>query len=176
MMPMSIRMRLTLSYCLLLTITLGLLGASLFLVMRRGVYAATDSDLHTRLEGVRRLMERQKPGISGDDLRDEFREHLGLRPGGDLLEVWDEHGEIVFQSASIRDYEVPMPTPKVRIEVENMAVRDGPLRALNATMRIQDRGSAERTSRGWYSDYFSEHSPLFASTNRNDDNRSIEPD
>src|SRR5215472_13068653 len=103
MMPKSLRMQLTLSYCLLLTFTLGLLGGALFLVLRGSMYAALDDDLHLRLEGVSRLMERVIPRLSGAELQEEFREHSGLRPGGDMLEVWDSNGSLVFQSASIRE-------------------------------------------------------------------------
>src|SRR5215510_12431739 len=104
---MSIRLRLTLSYSLILTMTLGLLGTGLYLAMRRSVYANVDEDLLARLEGVKRLMQREIPRMFGEELREEFREHLGLRPGGDMLEVWDQRGEIVFESASIREYHIP---------------------------------------------------------------------
>ena len=109
MMPKSLRVQLTLSYCLLLSLTLGLLGGGLFIVLRSSMYAAVDDDLRLRLEGVRRLMEREIPKLSGQDLTDEFREHSGLRPGGDMLSVWDAKGGLVFQSASIRDYHIAMP-------------------------------------------------------------------
>src|SRR5262245_45218302 len=101
MMPISVRMRLTLAYSLILTLTLGLFGAGLFFVMKRSVYAAVDEDLQARLEGVQRLMQRAIPRMSGQELREEFREHSGLRPGGDMLQVWDERGNVVFESYSI---------------------------------------------------------------------------
>ena len=135
MMPRSLRMQLTLSYCLLVTITLGLLGGGLFVILRNSMYEAVDDDLRLRLQGVTHLMERTIPRLSGEDLTDEFREHSGLRPGGDMLEVWDSRREVVFQSASIRDYNIPMPTGH-QLSFDNLIVRDQPLRMLTATVPI----------------------------------------
>jgi two-component system, OmpR family, heavy metal sensor histidine kinase CusS len=140
MMPVSIRMRLTLSYCLLLTVTLGLLATGLFLVLERNLYAATDEELRDRLEGVQRLMERVIPRLSGEDLNDEFHEHSGLTPGGDMLEVWDQGGQVVFESPSIRDYDITMPPQHVSASYNNLIVRNRPLRILSSTVTV--RGSS----------------------------------
>src|SRR5215470_17757658 len=99
MIRMPIRTRLTLAYCLILTITLGVFGGGLFFAMKRSAYAAEDEDLRERLEGVDRLMQRVIPRMSGQELREEFREHSGLRPGGDMLEVWDGLGNVIFESS-----------------------------------------------------------------------------
>ncbi len=136
MMPLSIRMRLTLTYSLVLTLTLGLLGAGLFFVMRRSVYAAVDEDLRGRLEGVQRLMQREIPKMSGQELREEFREHSGLRPGGDMLEVWDQTGTVVFESSSIREYKIPAPKLQEAISFDNRTVSDRPIRVLTASLSI----------------------------------------
>jgi heavy metal sensor kinase len=128
-------MQLTLSYSLLLTLTLGLLGGSLFVVLRTSMYAAVDDDLRLRLEGVTRLMERQIGRLSGDELSEEFREHSGLRPGGDMLEVWGPNDSLVFQSASMRDYHFPKPTRR-DLFFDNIIVRDRPLRMLTASVPV----------------------------------------
>jgi heavy metal sensor kinase len=128
-------MQLTLSYCLLLALTLGLLGGGLFVILRNSMYGAVDDDLRLRLQGVTRLMERQIPRLSGEDLTEEFREHSGLRPGGDMLEVWDSRGVLVFQSASMRDYNIPIPARR-DLFFDNLVVRDRPLRMLMATVPV----------------------------------------
>ena len=137
-MPMSVRMRLTLSYSVILSLTLGLLGAGLFFVMKESVYAAVDEDLRTRLQGVERLMQREIPRSSGQELREEFREHSGLRPGGDMLEVWDEQGNIVFESASIREYKMPVPKLSSPVSFDSRTVSDRPIRTLTSGLRIGD--------------------------------------
>src|SRR5215470_7237284 len=136
---MSIRTRLTIAYCVILTITLGVFGGGLFFAMKRSAYAAVDEDLHARLEGVDRLMQREIPRMSGQELREEFREHSGLRPGGDMLQVWDAEGNIIFESSSIREYRIPVPPKQASVVLDDRTVSDRPLRVLTTTLRIQDQ-------------------------------------
>ncbi len=139
MKPLSIRMRLTLSYTVVLTLTLGLLGAALYLELKRSVYAAVDEDLVGRLAGVQRLMQREIPRMSGQELREEFREHSGLRPGGDMLKVWESHGDLVFESSSIREYNIPMPAPSTVNVFDTQTVSDRPIRVLRSDMRVAEQ-------------------------------------
>jgi heavy metal sensor kinase len=90
-------------------ITFAAFGIGIFLAVRESVHAAIDQDLRLRLEGIQRFMQRAVTAFSEEDLRYEMREHSGLRPGGDLLQVSDAQGNWIFQSASIRNYEIPPP-------------------------------------------------------------------
>jgi heavy metal sensor kinase len=74
------------------------------------VHSAIDEDLRQRLQVIQRFIERVATNFSQEDLRYELREHSGLRPGGDLLQVSDAQGNWVFRSASIRNYDIPQPT------------------------------------------------------------------
>jgi len=73
-------------------------AAGIVVAMRASVHAAIDEELNTRLAGLRTFMERHDPSISMEEFRFEFREHSGLRPGGDLVQVSDAGGELLFQS------------------------------------------------------------------------------
>jgi hypothetical protein len=93
MRPRSIRIRLTLWYFAVQAITFAAFGIGIFLAVRESVHAAIDQDLRLRLEGIQRFMVRVAPTFSQEDLRYEIREHSGLRPGGDLLQVSDAQGD-----------------------------------------------------------------------------------
>ncbi len=127
MRPRSIRVRLTLWYFAVQAITFAAFGIGISLAVRESVHAAVDEDLRLRLEGIQRFMERVAPTFSQDDLRYEIREHSGLRPGGDLLQVSDAQGNWLFRSASIRNYDIPQPggilsVPRYETKVFNGAL------------------------------------------------------
>jgi len=127
MKPRSIRVRLTLWYFAVQAITFAAFGIGIFLAVRESVHAAIDQDLRLRLEGIQRFMERVAPTFSQEDLRYEIREHSGLRPGGDLLQVSDARGDWLFRSASIRNYDIPLPSgdlsaPRYETKVFNGAL------------------------------------------------------
>ena len=52
--------------------------------MRASVYHAVDDELRDRVRGVQSFMDRQISSLSVPEIRDEFREHSVLGPGGDL--------------------------------------------------------------------------------------------
>jgi heavy metal sensor kinase len=109
MRPASIRARLTLWYFAVQAVTFAAFGIGIFFAVRAGVHDAIDEDLRQRLQGIRRFMDHVGEGFSEEDLADELREHSGLRPGGDLLQVSDAQGNWIFRSASIRNYDMPGP-------------------------------------------------------------------
>src|SRR5262249_3697294 len=63
----------------------------------------------------------------------------GLRPGGDMLQVWDAQGEVIFESSSIREYQIPAPPRQASVVLDDRTVSDRPLRVLTTTLRIQDQ-------------------------------------
>ncbi|PYQ88528.1 MAG: two-component sensor histidine kinase [Acidobacteria bacterium] len=109
MKPASVRLRLTLWYLGIFAAIFMAYATGIVMAMRASLHAAIDEELGTRLAGLRTFMERHDPSVSMEDFRDEFREHSGLRPGGDLVQVSDSHGGLLFQSRSIRDYHVDPP-------------------------------------------------------------------
>jgi hypothetical protein len=107
----SIRLRLTGWYLAVLAIALGVFGTGMFLTLRQSVHAAVDDELSVRLQGMQRFMQREFPGSDLDDIQREFREHSGLKPGGDLIQVADAQGNWIYQSGSIRPYKIALANP-----------------------------------------------------------------
>src|SRR6266704_2149623 len=104
----SIRVRLTAWYFAVLAMGLGLFGAGMYFTVRQSVDAAVDDELTVRLQGMQRFMQREFPGSTLEEIQREFREHSGLKPGGDLIQVADAHGSWMFQSGSIRPYKIAL--------------------------------------------------------------------
>src|SRR5438132_7845931 len=137
MRPASIRARLTLWYFVVQAITFVAFGVGIFFAVRGSVHAAIDEDLRQRLQGIRRFMDRFGPNFSEDDLRYELREHSGLRPGGDLLQVSDAQGNWIFRSVSIRNYDIPRPGDgPAAPRYETRAVQGIPLRIVSARFGV----------------------------------------
>jgi heavy metal sensor kinase len=137
----SIRVRLTAWYFAVLAVALGVFGAGMLLTMRESVHAAVDDELNVRLQGVRRLMQRELSGGDLEDLQREFREHSGLKPGGDLVQVADAQGGWIFQSGSIRPYKIALGKPPVPslARIDTIDVDGSPLRLLTARVEIEGR-------------------------------------
>ncbi len=137
MRPASIRLRLTLWYFGIFAATFAAYAIGMLLAMRASVDAVIDEELRTRLQGVERYMERYDPRVSLERMQDEFREHAGLRPGGDLLQVSNAQGEWLFRSASIREYEIsPRATGLVIPRYETLDVEGHRLRVLSANFTV----------------------------------------
>ena len=136
----SIRVRLTAWYFAILTIALSFFGAGMFLVMRESVHTAVDNDLAVRFNGVQRFIQRVFPGSTLEDIRDEFREHSGMKPGGDLLQISDAQGNWTFQSGSIRPYNIPISSPRTNsAELKTIDVAGSPLRTLTARVEVDGK-------------------------------------
>src|SRR5438309_841161 len=137
MRPASIRARLTLWYFAVQAITFAAFGVGIFFAVRGSVHAAIDEDLRQRLQGIRRFMDRVGPVFSEEDLTYELREHSGLRPGGDLLQVSDAQGNWIFRSASIRNYDIPRPgEAQAAPRYDTQIVRGVPLRIVSAKFGV----------------------------------------
>ena len=137
MRPLSIRVRLTLWYFAVLTVTFAAFGAGVFLAARESIHAAIDEDLRVRLEGVDAFLKRHDPTVSLEDAQDEFVEHSGLRPGGDLVQVSDARRDWIFRSLSMSRYSIDPPADGPRIpRYETLDIEGRPLRLLSAEVMV----------------------------------------
>jgi heavy metal sensor kinase len=145
MTPTSIRVRLTGWYFGIFAATFALYGIGIFLAMRAGVNAILDDELRARLPGVERFLQRHNPAVKLKKLREEFKEHSGLRPGGDLFQLSDAQGNWLFRSTSIRDYQIGLPAADTSTPRYETVDADGSrLRVLSATITITgDRYTAQ---------------------------------
>jgi hypothetical protein len=106
--------------------------------MRAAVYHAIDDELRDRVEGVRAFMERQISSLSIPEIRDEFREHSELGPGGDLFQVCDAQGRWVYRSESLERDNVPIDRPSnlSRPRFVTAEVVGGPLRFYSERVEV----------------------------------------
>lgn len=123
----SIGFRLAAWYSLVLGSGLAAFSILAWFAMQASIYHAVDDELRDRVRGVGKFMDLQTASLSIPEIRDEFREHSVLGPGGDLFQVCDQDGQWLYRS-------VPLESNNVAI------VRPG---ALNApkfeTLRVQGR-------------------------------------
>ncbi|MBI1356819.1 MAG: HAMP domain-containing protein [Acidobacteria bacterium] len=142
MKPRSIGSRLALWYGGVLGLALTVFGLSVWFSIEHSLYDAVDESLRDRVEGVRRFIEQESSWLTLDEIRDEFREHSVLGPGGDLFQVRDAEGNWIYRSAPLYDehvpiYEVAEMGPELRFE--NLEVRGAPLRFL--AQSVEARGT-----------------------------------
>lgn len=107
----SIGFRLAAWYFLVFASGIAAFGVAAWFAMRASLYHATDEALEDRVRGVQRFMELQIASLSIPEIRDEFREHSVLGPGGDLFQVADGNGEWLYRSVPLENNNVPIARP-----------------------------------------------------------------
>ena len=137
----SIRVRLTAWYLVMLTLGLGVFGIGSWFAMRASAFQTIDEELEDRVHGVEKFMQLQIASLSPVEIRDEFREHSVLGPGGDLFQVCDEKGQWLYRSAVLESNQVSIRLPNQLGEepvYENISVQSIPIRF--ATGRVVVNG------------------------------------
>ena len=107
----SIRVRLTSWYLVMLFLGLAVYGIGSWFAMQSSAFHAVDEELEDRIVGVKKFMDVQIASLSPREIRDEFREHSVLGPGGDLFQVCNENGDWLYRSAILENGEVPIRRP-----------------------------------------------------------------
>ena len=107
----SIGFRLSAWYFLVFACGLAAFSVVAWFAMRASLYHATDEALEDRVRGVQTFMERQIASLSIPEIRDEFREHSVLGPGGDLFQVCDAEGQFLYRSVPLESNNVPVAQP-----------------------------------------------------------------
>jgi len=137
----AIRIRLTVWYLTILAFGLGALGVGSFYAMRASLFHAIDHDLEDRIIGVEKFMNEQIASLTLIEIRDEFREHSVLGPGGDLFQVCNRKGEWLYRSLPLENNRVSILPPDQLGDAhlqENLTVQNTPVRF--ASRRIIVRG------------------------------------
>jgi heavy metal sensor kinase len=127
----SMRVRLTAWYLTMLAMGLSIFGVGSWFAMRASAFHTIDDELQDRVGGVHKFMNEQIASLSPAEIRDEFREHSVLGPGGDLFQVCDERGELLYRSAVLENSMIPIRRPdqlKGDFVFENMDVQQTPVR------------------------------------------------
>jgi heavy metal sensor kinase len=107
----SIGFRLAAWYFLVLACSLGAFSIMAWFSVRASIYHAIDDELRDRVRGVAKFMDLQIASLSIPEIRDEFREHSVLGPGGDLFQVCDQDGQWLYRSEPLESNGVPILRP-----------------------------------------------------------------
>lgn len=107
----SIGFRLAAWYFLVFACGLGAFSVGAWFAMRASLYDAIDDELRDRVRGVTSFMDQQIAALSVPEIRDEFREHSVLGPGGDLFQVCDSQGQWLYRSVPLENENVPIELP-----------------------------------------------------------------
>ncbi len=129
-----IRVRLTLWYLAILALGLAALGVGSWFAIRASVFHAVDGGLEDRTKGVQKFMNEQLASLSLGEIRDEFREHSVLGPGGDLFQVCNQRGEWLYRSAPLENNRVAIRLPRDLASpvYENLTVQGVPVRIVSS--------------------------------------------
>src|SRR6202521_1321081 len=137
----SIRIRLT-AWCLvMLALGLGVFGVGSWFAMRLSAFHTIDEELEDRIRGVEKFMQLQIAALSPIEIRDEFREHSVLGPGGDLFQVCNQKGEWLYRSAVLENSQVPIRLPNQLGDqplYENLTVQNTPVRFATGRVIVND--------------------------------------
>ncbi len=107
----SIGFRLAAWYFLVFGCGLAVFSVGAWFAMRASLYHAIDDELRDRVGGVATFMNGQIASLSVPEIRDEFREHSVLGPGGDLFQVSDSQGQWLYRSVPLENENVPIELP-----------------------------------------------------------------
>jgi signal transduction histidine kinase len=108
----SIRFRLAVWYSAVLALALICFGGASWIAIRHALFHTVDETLKDRVDGLRHFMTEQIGALSVEEIRDEFKEHSVLGPGGDLFQVCDARGVWLYRSAPLESGGVPIPLPQ----------------------------------------------------------------
>jgi heavy metal sensor kinase len=141
MTRLSIRMRLSAWYLLVLCLSLAILAGSIFWAAQKSISRLIDGDLRARLKTTEAFMEQQIPEHPSNDLtdlQDEFQEFSASQPGGELLQISDASGRWIFRSPSIQKFDIrPRPsTPNASSSIDTLE-NLGLLRLITGTVIIK---------------------------------------
>lgn len=113
MKPVSIRVRLTAWYSLILAGCLALFGTLAFYAMSHSIRRTVDVELQERLKGVQEIIADTAPEGTAE-LKDELREFAEVKSAGDLLRVTDAQGNVLYDGFNTevrRRYRAGQPLP-----------------------------------------------------------------
>jgi hypothetical protein len=137
----SIRVRLTAWYLVMLAVGLSLFGVGSWFAMRASAVDTIDEELEDRIRGVEKFMHLQIAALSPAEIRDEFREHSVLGPGGDLFQVCNDKGEWLYRSAVLEGSQVPIRLPNQLGDgpiYENLTVQGTSVRFATGRVIVND--------------------------------------
>jgi heavy metal sensor kinase len=137
----SIGFRLSAWYFLVFAVGITLFSVLAWFAMRASLFNAIDDELQDRVTGVQKFMEEQIASLSVPEIRDEFREHSVLGPGGDLFQVADNEGQWLYRSLPLENNSVAIqPVARLLSPVfEVRTIQSRPLRLYTAPVGVRGK-------------------------------------
>jgi heavy metal sensor kinase len=138
----SFRARLAAWYFTIIAASLSVFGIGSLFAIKASLYHSIDDSLSDRIQGIRRFMGAQISALSVNEIRDEFREHSILGPGGDLFQVCDGQGAWLYRSQPLENNQVPIRLPSQLangIVREDIRVAATPLRVASQQIVVNGR-------------------------------------
>jgi heavy metal sensor kinase len=138
----SIGFRLAAWYFLVFACGVAAFSVAAWFAMRASLFHAIDEALEDRVRGVQSFMDRQIASLSIPEIRDEFREHSVLGPGGDLFQVCDESGQLLYRSIPLEANKVPVALPGALAgpRFETLPVQGHVLRFYSQRISVNGKG------------------------------------
>lgn len=137
----SIGFRLAAWYFLVFACGVAAFSVAAWFAMRASLYHAIDDALEDRVRGVKKFMDLQIASLSVPEIRDEFREHSVLGPGGDLFQVCDDSGQMLYRSVPLETNNVPVALPNTLSgpRFDNISVQGHALRFYSQRISVNGK-------------------------------------
>lgn len=101
MKRLSIGLRLTVWYLAIFAVAQIVFASGMWLTLRYHLYAITDDNLRDEIADLRTLLESQAPDASNAALQEALGRSYA--DSGEYLELYDQSGNLIFQSPALRD-------------------------------------------------------------------------
>lgn len=134
---LSIGVKLTAWYAICMAGALCALCILAFFSMRHSIHSTVDEQLQDRMNAVRQAVDLSLQGGNADVLRRELDEDSELRPQSDLLQVWDDQGNMIYQSAPLKAS--GLPPPATAPLTSTMWISGEPIRVLQGSTMVNQR-------------------------------------
>jgi heavy metal sensor kinase len=138
---LPIRLRLAAWYSAVVGLTLIVFALGMYLAIQSAIHLAIDNELANRMNGIHRFLWRHLPWQSGKELLQEFQEHSGLTPGGDLYQVLDAQHRWVYQPTAMRTLSLAseIPDSSRPRRYETVKRNERLIRVLTANVEVDGR-------------------------------------
>src|SRR5882724_826175 len=108
-----------------------------FFGMRHSIHSTVDEQLQDRMNAVRQAVSLSLQAGNADVLRNELDEDSELRPQSDLLQVWDDQGSMIYQSAPLKVS--GLPPPFAAPHTSTLWISGEPIRVLQGSTTVNHR-------------------------------------
>jgi heavy metal sensor kinase len=108
-----------------------------FVGMRHSIHSTVDEQLQDRMNAVREAVSLSLQTDNIDTLRSELDEDSELRPQSDLLQVWNDQGNVIYQSAPLKSNGLPHPVGSPH--TDTVWISGEPVRVLQDSIMVNRR-------------------------------------